>query len=269
MAIIKGAFQLTGSIKGVSFYTQTGSDKVIMRTKGGATKQQIANSPKFAKLRLQQTEWSGCAKCASMIRFSFGGLHRLADYNLTPVLSGFVKNIQKCDTTHENGQRSISLSLQRQALAGFNFNRNYPVNGVLRVSPSWEINREQLQATVTIPRINTAMDLQNIQRLPYFRILVSLGTVSDMRYEAAVNNYVPFVADLHGTSASTIGEWHSSQTIVPEHALTVQMDAKQAILLTDEVSVVLSIGVEFGMVGFTGETVEVKHAGSGKVLDVL
>jgi hypothetical protein len=83
------------------FYTQTGSDKVIMRTKGVATKQQITKSPTFAKLRLQQKEWSGCAKCASMIRFSFGGLHRLADYNLTPVLSGFVKNIQKCDTTHE------------------------------------------------------------------------------------------------------------------------------------------------------------------------
>ncbi len=112
------------------------------------------------------------------------------------------------------------------------------------------------------------MDLQNIQRLPYFRILVSLGTVSDMYYDAVVNNYVPVVSDLHGTSALTIGEWHSSQAVVPDHTLTVQMDATQAALLTDEVSVVLSIGVEFGMVGFTGETVEVKHAGSGKVLDV-
>jgi len=36
MAIVKGAFQLTGSIRGVSFYTVRGSDKVIMRTKGGA-----------------------------------------------------------------------------------------------------------------------------------------------------------------------------------------------------------------------------------------
>jgi hypothetical protein len=86
-------------------------------------------------------------------------------------------------------------------LVGFNFNRNYPVNGVLRVSPRWEIHREQLQATVSIPRINTAVDLQNIQRLPYFRILVALGTVSDMYYDAVVNNYVPVVAFLHGTSA--------------------------------------------------------------------
>ncbi|MEI8084680.1 MAG: hypothetical protein WCG93_00560 [Paludibacter sp.] len=34
MAIIKGFLQMTGSIKGVSFYSVRGSDKVIMRTKG-------------------------------------------------------------------------------------------------------------------------------------------------------------------------------------------------------------------------------------------
>ena len=35
MAIVKNFLQITGSIKGVSFYTRVGSDKVIMRTKGG------------------------------------------------------------------------------------------------------------------------------------------------------------------------------------------------------------------------------------------
>ena len=34
MAIVKGFLQMTGSIKGMSFYTRVGSDKVIMRTKG-------------------------------------------------------------------------------------------------------------------------------------------------------------------------------------------------------------------------------------------
>ena len=46
------------------------------------------------------------------------------------------------------------------------------------------------------------------------------------------------------------------------------MTDAQRVMLTDEVSVILSIGVEFGMVGFTGEPVEVKYAGSGKVLKV-
>jgi len=56
---------------------------------------------------------------------------------------------------------------------------------------------------------------------------------------------------------------------VNEHTLTVRMTDVQAAHLTDEVSLMLSIGVEFGMVGFTGEPVEVKYAGSAKVLKVM
>jgi hypothetical protein len=33
MALVNGFLQFTGSIKGMSFYTPVGSDKVIMRTK--------------------------------------------------------------------------------------------------------------------------------------------------------------------------------------------------------------------------------------------
>jgi len=36
MAIVKGILQMTGSIKGVTFYKPVGSNKVNMRNKGGA-----------------------------------------------------------------------------------------------------------------------------------------------------------------------------------------------------------------------------------------
>jgi len=51
-----------------------------------------------------------------------------------------------------------------------------------------------------------------------------------------------------------------------EQTLTAQLSEVQVSLLTDEVSVVLSIAVEIGMVGFNGEPVEVKYAGCGKVI---
>ena len=50
--------------------------------------------------------------------------------------------------------------------------------------------------------------------------------------------------------------------------MTVQMSEELAAELTDNVSVLLSMAVEFGNVGFTGEPVEVKYAGCGKVLAV-
>jgi len=268
MAIIKGAIQMTGSIKGVSFYSVRGSDKVIMRTKGGASKNKIATSPKFEGLRKQQKEWSGCAKFGSLTRYAFGGLHRLADYNLTPVLNGIGKNLMKLDTESEVGKRSLKLSVYRQALEGFNFNRNYPFNTVLRVSPRCELNREKLQVSVTVPRINTDIDLLNIQRLPFFRLIVVIGTVSDSIFNPNVNDYGPMVFNLNGTSETLTGEWHSTQTILAEHTMTVQMSETEVAELTENVTVLASMAVEFGNVGFTGEPVEVKYAGCGKVIAV-
>jgi len=139
---------MTGSIKGVSFYSVRGSYKVIMRKKGGTSKDKIATLPKFEGLRKQQKEWSGCAKFGSMTRNAFGGLNRLADYNLTPVLNDKGKNLMKLDTVTETGKRNLNLSTYRAALEGFNFNRNYPFNRVLRVAPRLELNREKLDVTV-------------------------------------------------------------------------------------------------------------------------
>jgi len=92
--------------------------------------------------------------------------------------------------------------------------------------------------------------------------------VSDVHYDETEKAYVPAVSDLHGTSRVVTSDWYPSQTIVPEHLMMVQMTDKQQSLLTDEVSVLLSIAVEFGTVGFNGETTEVKYAGCGKVMMV-
>ena len=128
MAIVKGFLQMTGSIKGVSFYTRRGSDKVIMRTKGGVTKEKMATAPQYEGLRKNQKEFGGSSKFSSMTRYAFGGLHRLADYNLTSVLSGMGKNLIKMDTVSELGQRRIQLSQHKHILEGFNFNRKCHFN---------------------------------------------------------------------------------------------------------------------------------------------
>ncbi len=268
MAIVKGPFQLSGSVSGVSFYTRRGSDQVIMRSKGGVSGDKIKRLPQYEGMRNQQKEWSGCTKFASGVRYAFGGLHRLADYNITSVLNGLGNKLQKSDTTGEKGKRPVQLSAFRQSLDGFNFNRNYPFNGVLRVSLNYEMDREKLSTSVFIPRINTEIDLQNIQRLPFFRIIVVLGTASDMIFSEKLKDYVPVVEGLHGASAVTNSAWYSANSIIDEHTLTACMTDAQRALLTDEVSVILSIGVEFGMVGFDGKPMEVKYAGSGKVLKV-
>jgi hypothetical protein len=268
MAIAKGIIQMTGSVGNLSFYTIAGSDKVIVRTKGGASKKQIAKAPEFEKLRKHQSEWGGCVQFSQGMRKAIGELYRLADYNLSPVWTGMGKNLIKLDTEREIGARWLLTSQHKEALEGFNFNRNYPLNNVLRVFPHVEVNRENLQATVTIPRINTENDLLNIQKLPYFRLIICMGTVSDLRNypDSSYKDYSPLVYELHGTSQSTVGAWHSANDILPEHTLTVRLDENLNSRMTNNVTLLLSIGIEFGKVGFAGEIIEVKHAGCGKIV---
>lgn len=266
MAIAKGPVQFSGSISNVSFYTRRGSDKVIARSKGGATKEKIKTSVKFEGFRLQQNEWKGCTAFASSLRYTFGGLYRLADYNLTPVLNGFAKNIQKTDTEGQTGKRAIALSKYRYTLENFNFNRNYPFNTVMKVGITGQINRETLTARVQIPRINTETDIQNIQRLPYFRIIVALGAVSDLKYNGAAGSYEPTVHEMHGISVAVTGDWFPSENLLPEQTIEVNLGEEFKSCLTDEVSLILSVAIEFGKVNFTGRPQEVKYAGCGKVL---
>ena len=259
---------MTGSIQGVSFYTVKGSDKVIMRTKGGATKKQIAKSPKFENTRKQNMEFGGCSKFGSKARKAFGGLYRIADYNLTAVLTGMGRNLMKLDTVSEVGRRNLKLSENKEVLEGFNFNRNYPFNTVVRISPQWEMDRNKLKATVTVPRINTDIDLLNIQKLPFFRLMVAIGTVSDLAYNETKKGYKPLLPDLHGASNTTLGEWFKTQSVIAEQTLLVQMNDELVAEMTDEVTMLLSMAIEFGNIGMTDEPVEVKYAGCGKVLGV-
>jgi len=268
MAIVKGFLQMTGSIKGVSFYTAVGSDKVIMRTKGGPKKYTIQHGKNFAKLRQHQIEWSGCVQFAQSVRNAIGETYRLKDINLSPVMSGIGKKMIKLDTVNEVGKRQLRFSACRQELERYNLNKSYPITSILGVSPVAELDRESLSASISIPRINTANDLQNIQRLPYFRLIACLGLVSDMMYnpDGTISKYVPVSEKTNGESISTISEWYSTKDFIPPQIFSVKLSDDLLPLLTDDVTVLLSMGIEFGNVGFGGVIEPVKRAGCGKIL---
>ncbi len=268
MAIVKGVIQVTGSVRGVSFYTRRGSDQIIMRTKGGIPGDKLKKLPQFEGVRNQQKEMGGCAKFASGARLALGGLHRLADYNISPVLTGIASKIQKQNTETEKGKRTVNFSDFKQSVEGFNLNRKFPFNSVLRVSTACEVNRETLAASVTFGRINTEMDLVNIQKLPWFRLIVVTGTVSDMVYSKELSKYIPVTPELHGAAAVTTSEWFPANAIINETMLTAAMTEKQKGWLTDKITMIICAGVEFGTVGYDGKPVEVKYAGSAKVLRV-
>ena len=71
---------------------------------------------------------------------------------------------------------------------------------------------------------------------------------------------------MHGLCSTHETGWLPSTGIYPETGLEVQLPENMMPYLTDEITLVVSMAIEFGQVGFTGLPQEVKYAGCGKVL---
>jgi hypothetical protein len=108
----------------------------------------------------------------------------------------------------------------------------------------------------------------NVQRLPYFRLIVTLGAISDMHFDERANTYEPTVPLLHGVSVAVTGKWILSESLFEEQVINISLGDELIPFFTDKVSLVLSMAIEFGKVGFTGQPQEVKYAGCGKVIKV-
>lgn len=265
MARVKGIIQVTGSLKGVSIYTMRGSDEVIMRTKGGPSKNTIKTRESCKPLRDNGREWGGCTKAASGIRRALGEMTRLADYNLSGALNAVCKKIQSTDVEGEKGQRPILVHANRKYLTDFQFNKKYPFNQVIRVQPAWEIDRQQQSAVVHIPDFDPEQHLTQPNKLPLMRWVINLGITTDVRMDEPGKTYFVENEVLLGFHR----EVHTAWTPVkrPQAAQTLQTSIEDiAEYLTGNETFVLSIGLEFGTIGMDGEGEAVKYSGCGKIL---
>ena len=71
-----------------------GSDKIILRTKGGASKEKIKKGKEFATTRRLNSEFGGRAVASKYIMRSLFPLKALADYNIAGPLNALIKPIQ-------------------------------------------------------------------------------------------------------------------------------------------------------------------------------
>ena len=265
MAKVKQLDVMTGSIKNLSFYTRQGSDQVYARTKGGASKEKIKNSPAFAAVRKNNKEFGGCSKMSKEIRNTFHALAHVSDYNLSSVLSAIAKTIQKEDTVNPIGERTISLSKYQQCLTGFDFNRNNRFDTLLRIPLSWSIDREMRKAVVRIPSFSGSTALYVRGNYPLFRILISLGDATDMRLNNAKTSYEYVHPKTPHSYRPANTEWYSTQATVPQQELTLEI-RDETPDFCNQTTLILSIAIEFGTLDALGRPTPVKYGGAGKIL---
>ena len=133
---------------------------------------------------------------------------QLADFNIPAYLNGFSKKLQALDTENPIGARRIKLSGYKYLLDDFQLDRIHTFASILRVTPSWEIDREALEARVQIPYINTDIHLVNPTNLPYFRIITTLGLVADMFVDPKTGRYTSTQEEANGSSTVVCTVWY-------------------------------------------------------------
>ncbi len=269
MATVNGIFKPNGTLEGVTFYKRYDSDKVIMRKKGGPRKERMATGKEFAKVRKHQAEWGACVLFGREMKFAVGELYAMNDHNLSAAWTGMGKKLMGLDKVNEIGKRELRLTAYKEAVLNYQFCRKKPLASVLHVLPTFTIDHEQLSAEVRFDSITTAKDLVNTDRWPYFRLVVALGCVSDISFKKSkFDKYTPENEELYGVCMIGTSAWLSANDVLGEQVIAVKFDDFYRTQMGDEVTLVLSVGVEFGTVGFGGVIEGVCKSGVAKIIGV-
>lgn len=260
MAKLIGEFNFIGQLGNLSAYTMKGSDKIIIRRKGGASKKKIRNDASFVRTRENNTEFSGCVRTTAAIRHVIFPVKHLADYNFTATLNALTKSIQRKDEISRRGERNVYLSQHKHLLQGFQLNQNHPFDSVVRHPASVIIDRQACKAIITLPDMEAGYSLQVPWKQPLFHFTFVLGTVKN-----AIFNGTTFPKpDLRQIAVEDTA-WQSIQQSSPAQTITLQLPMLPP---DDGVTFIVAGGFEMGVPVSMEGIGRVKHAGCAKILAV-
>ena len=266
MGKLESEFQFTGPVGNLSAYRMRGVDKIILRKKGGASRNKIRNSPEFAKTRLHNKEFTGRARGVHWMWCALRPLIPLSDHNLSGPINKLLKYVQYRDEVTAIGQRTIAFSKHASLLEGFSLNRDSDLNTLVKAPLRYSVSRETLSAKIEIPELIPRRNFSPPKEHPLFCVVAVLGAVPDLyhmdrRYEPYAPSH-PGFAKLPVEAAT---EWLRVSEGSPATTLEVKLQSPPP---ADDYALVLSIGVCFGTPAPGGAVERVEHAGCAKIVAV-
>lgn len=262
MAKLNGIHIYTGPVGDASAYRMRGHDQIILRNKGGASRERIRQHPNFELTRRNNEEWKACILTARILMVALHRIRPLADYNYSGNLNALCKSIQLLDSTHEKGRRSVLLSQGYYKLEGFSFCKDHLFESLLRHPLQISLDKGAGTAIVDLPLIEPGINLRNPKQQPLYRFVFVLAAVADVVYNEERNMYMPLVEKLPG-----------AQTVCTEWNSWKQKSAAQMLSLVLNnwtnpagCTLVLAAGIEFGVPLSNTEVQLVKYAGTAKIM---
>jgi len=265
MARLTSDIAFTGSLGNISAYTMRGSDQIILRRKGGPGSNAIKNSPSFDVVRRNNAEFSGRAAASRWIMKMMWPQKTLADYNIAGPLNALVKPIQELDKESTFGQRNIVLSKNKLLLQGFSLNQKNPFDSVVRAAVSYNFSRESGSAQLELPELLPGINFFTRKDAPFYSIQFVLGVVPDLFYHDG--KYIPHSQSYHENNVVLVHtDWHPTQGTQPKESILVALPEPPP---DEYCSLMLTIGIRYGMVSQHGTIEAMKNAGCAKVLDLV
>jgi hypothetical protein len=255
-------FNFTGPLGNLTAYKMRGVDGIVVRQKGGASKERIKTDPKFINTRHNNAEFGGRATATRWIMLMLRPQKALADHNIAGPLNALMRPVQLLDTVSKKGKRAVTLSKNPRLLEGFSLNQKNTFDGTLRTSLGHSLSRDTLSAHIDIPALLPGINFYAPQRHSMYRVIAMLGVVPDLVYqEQGYEPSDPAYSMINPAMAGT--EWYPVLKGSPATALALDIKTTPP---DQSFSLMLSVGICYGaMLGAT-EIEQVKHAGSAKIL---
>lgn len=261
MATVFSGMAFQGSVGDLTFYKLRSTGKIVVRQKGGPSKENVRNHPNFENTRRNNAEFGGRALMSKLIMNSLKGLKPVADYNIAGPINAMLRPIQKLDTA-EWGTRPIRLSRVPETLNGFSLNRQRIFDSILRTPIELKISKETCTAEFTIPAIQPGINFHPNNGHPYYNIRMTLGLVSDV--ELVGENYKEmseeYSLDIIDTAWTSVKELTTGSI----HALKIPKVPE-----SKDFTLVAAIGIRFGAPSVMNRIAQVKYAGSAKVVKAV
>jgi len=263
MAKLNASFTFIGPIDNLSAYTMRGVDGIILRKKGGASKNKIKRSAKFENTRKLNAEFGGRATAGKWVRSVLHYQKPMADYNISGPINALLKHVQKLDPRPGAfGKRSVLLSKSPSILDGFSLNRKTPLDSIIRSPLLYSVSRNTLSAHIDIPALMPGINFNTNEKSPVYSLVATLGIVPDLFY--GKRNYVPSSGNYQMfNNVSAMTAWYPVTKGSPALTLDLQHTATPPDQLF---SLVLSIGIRFGAMLDANMVQQVKYAGAAKIL---
>lgn len=160
MAKNNGILKIEGTLQDLTFYK--GQDGYLVKTKSSISRKRILHDPAFARTRENLKEFAESAGAGKMMRLAFNELLQQAkDNRVTSRLTQRMSKIQKLDTVHLRGQRTVAEGLStpegKEMINNFNFNNRAPMESVLLALYNVDNQNGDVSIPGFIPMINLSI----------------------------------------------------------------------------------------------------------------